>query len=98
MAHARCISDIDRVCDHPGRDEINQLLLKDIVMTKIIEHGLKTTPFPFEGSQLRTVARDGEPWFVAVDVCDALGLDRTQIRRLDDDERGVCSIHTLGGA
>jgi hypothetical protein len=67
------------------------------VMTEIIERSLRTTPFPFEGNQLRTMTRDGEPWFVATDVCDALGLDRTQIRRLDDDERGVCSIHTLGG-
>ncbi len=66
-------------------------------MTEIIERSLRTTPFPFEGNQLRTMTRDGEPWFVATDVCDALGLDRTQIRRLDDDERGVCSIHTLGG-
>ena len=50
-----------------------------------------------EFGQVRTIFVDGDPWFVAADVCRALELDRTQIRRLDDDEKGVCSIHTLGG-
>lgn len=40
---------------------------------------------------------DGEPWFVARDITDALGLDRTATRRLDDDEKGVRSMHTPGG-
>ena len=35
--------------------------------------------------------------FMAADVCRALELDRTQSRRLDDDEKGVCSIPTPGG-
>lgn len=47
--------------------------------------------------QVRTVMQDGEPWFVAADVCKALEVDRSQIRRLDDDEKGVRSIHTPGG-
>lgn len=47
--------------------------------------------------QIRTISQDGEPWFVAADVCAALEIDRTQTRRLDDDEKGVCSIHTPGG-
>jgi len=40
---------------------------------------------------------DGEPWFVAKDVCDVLGIDATQTRRLDDDEKGLYTIQTLGG-
>lgn len=40
---------------------------------------------------------DGEPLFVARDVTDALGLDRTATRRLDEDEKGVRSTHTPGG-
>lgn len=36
-------------------------------------------------------------WFVATDVCSALELDRTAVRRLDADEKGVRSMHTLGG-
>lgn len=49
---------------------------------------------------VRTLERDGEPWFVAVDVCTALeiGNSRQAITRLDDDEKGVISTDTLGGA
>ena len=35
---------------------------------------------------IRTVMHDGEPWFVAIDVCRALEIDRTAVRRLDHDE------------
>lgn len=40
---------------------------------------------------------EGEPLFVAKDVLAILGLDRTALRKLDDDEKGVDSIHTPGG-
>lgn len=50
--------------------------------------------------KVRVVERSGEPWFVAADVCRALGLDSTgkALTRLDDDEKGVNSIRTLGGS
>ena len=51
-----------------------------------------------EFGQVRTMLKDNEPWFVAADVCRALEIDRTQTRRLDDDEKGVYSIQTPGGA
>lgn len=47
--------------------------------------------------EIRALAIDNEPWFVARDVTDALGLDRTATRRLDEDEKGVRSMHTQGG-
>lgn len=48
--------------------------------------------------QLRVVKDDnGEPWFVARDVCSALGLDHTAHRRLDADEKGLTKVQTLGG-
>jgi len=49
---------------------------------------------------VRTIIRDGEPWFVAADVCRALELGDTHkaVERLDDDEKGRSSIPTLGGA
>lgn len=50
-----------------------------------------------EFGEIRTVTRDGQPWFVAADVCRSLEIDKTQTRRLDDDERGMCLIQTLGG-
>lgn len=46
---------------------------------------------------VRAIMRDGEPWFVAADVCKALEIDKSQTRRLDEDEKGVYSTQTLGG-
>lgn len=53
----------------------------------------------FEGHELRIVERDGEPWFVAKDVCDILEINnnRQALARLDEDEKGVSLIDTLGG-
>ena len=54
-------------------------------------------PFDFEGSQVRVVTdARGEPWFVAADVLSTISLDRKALERLDDDEKGVNSIHTPG--
>lgn len=49
--------------------------------------------------QIRTINQDGEPWFVAADVCAALelGNSRQALTRLDDDEKGVISTDTHGG-
>ena len=44
------------------------------------------------------VGEDGEPWFVAKDVCDVLELGTEQIRRLDDDEKGLRKVQTPGGS
>lgn len=58
--------------------------------------------FVFDGDEphgLRVVMRDGEPWFVAKDVCAVLEHSnyRMAVEPLDDDEKGVSSIYTLGG-
>ncbi|QPR70556.1 phage antirepressor KilAC domain-containing protein (plasmid) [Bacillus licheniformis] len=44
--------------------------------------------FNYEGREVRTVVKDGEPWFVAKDVCNVLeiGNSRQALARLDDDE------------
>lgn len=49
--------------------------------------------------EVRTTVRDGEPWFVAVDVCKALSITnhRDALGRLDEDEKGVALTDTLGG-
>lgn len=55
-------------------------------------------PFDFEGRPVRVVTDpQGEPWFVAADVLATIGLDRKALERLDEDEKGVSSIHTPGG-
>jgi len=57
------------------------------------------TVFNYNGAQLRTVVKDGEPWFVAKDVCDVLehSNSRMALERLDEDEKGVSIIYTPGG-
>ena len=54
----------------------------------------------FENEQfgkIRVIEEADALYFIAVDVCNALGIDRSQIRRLDEDEKGVRSIPTRGG-
>ena len=54
--------------------------------------------FNFESHNVRVVVGpDGEPLFVAADLLTTLGLDRKALERLDEDEKGVSSIHTPGG-
>ena len=47
-----------------------------------------------EFGAVRAVTLGGEPWFVAADVCRALGLGNSSdvIKRLDEDERTLVSI------
>ena len=49
--------------------------------------------------KIRVVMRDGEPWFVAKDVCDCLELGNVSqtCSRLDDDERGIILNDTPSG-
>lgn len=58
------------------------------------------TPFDFEGRAVRVVEDEaGLPWFVALDVCECLALRNSSqvIARLDEDEKGVHIVDTLGG-
>lgn len=56
--------------------------------------------FKYEGSQVRTVQRNGDPWFIVRDVCAVLEItnSRDAVNRLDDDEKGVVLTDTPGGA
>lgn len=57
--------------------------------------------FQYQDQPVRTVQRDGEPWFVLKDVCSALGMDTTQLKkvtdRLEPDEKARNLITTPGG-
>lgn len=48
---------------------------------------------------VRAFRENGEPWFVAKDVCDILDIknSRDATANLDDDEKGVANTDTLGG-
>jgi anti-repressor protein len=49
--------------------------------------------------EIRTVLKDGEPLFIAADVCKALDISkyRDAVSRLDSDERESVEVDTLGG-
>ncbi len=68
---------------------LSQTEVKDVSVFQDAEFGL-----------VRVLVDDaGDPWFVAKDVCDALGLGRQQdsTRYLDDDEKRECLVDTPGG-
>lgn len=59
-----------------------------------------TSIFSFESqADIRVIVINGEPWFIASDVCRAIGIanHRDAVRKLDDDEKGVASTDTPGG-
>jgi prophage antirepressor-like protein len=45
--------------------------------------------FQYEATELRTLVKDGEPWFAAVDVCEVLEIVNPShaLKRLEEDER-----------
>lgn len=58
------------------------------------------TTFNFNQTPVRTLLIDGEPGFIANDLCAVLEIrnPRDTVAALDDDEKGVASTDTLGGA
>ncbi len=59
-------------------------------------------PFDFNSHTVRIVMRDGNPWFVAKDVMDALDYAETSnparvTEHIPSEWKGVNPIHTLGG-
>jgi anti-repressor protein len=62
---------------------------------------INTIPFEFESLPIRAVNAAGVPWFVAKDVCEALGYSKPRdavAKHIDDDERASFKVDTLGGA
>ena len=50
--------------------------------------------FDYHGNTIRTVERDGEPWFVLKDVCTVLGIANHKMtaQRLDEDEVSLADL------
>lgn len=57
-------------------------------------------PFDFRGHSVRAVSINGEPWFVAADVCRVLDVTNTTqaMQALDEDERSMFNIGRQGQA
>lgn len=49
--------------------------------------------------RVRTIEQNGEPWFIARDVCECLSIGkyRDAVSRLEEDERGSVEMDTPGG-
>lgn len=56
-------------------------------------------PFAYEGTLVRTVVINDEPWFVLADLCAVLDIaqPRNVAARLAEDQKGVRQMDTLGG-
>ena len=54
--------------------------------------------FNYNNNEIRVIERDGEPWFVAKDVCDVLELTNITeaLRGLDDDELSSVMLKSGG--
>ncbi|MDV6277267.1 BRO family protein [Rhodococcus erythropolis] len=53
--------------------------------------------FSYGQDRIRTSEENGEPWFVAQDILEILDLNRSSLASLDDEEKGVHTMDTLGG-
>ena len=53
-----------------------------------------------EFGQVRVLEKDGQPWFIAKDVCECLEIknSRDAVSRLDEDEKDVVLTDTPGGS
>jgi anti-repressor protein len=56
----------------------------------MMDSGNALKVFEFEGAKVRVVEKGGQPWWVAKDVCDVLGLANPTeaVKPLDDAEKG----------
>lgn len=69
----------------------------EVIMTSIAQSASSPAVFDFQSHQVRIVTRNGEPWFVASDVCNALGYSNTSKAvgdHLDADERASEMVPT----
>lgn len=55
-------------------------------------------PFDYSGHEVRTITRDGEPWFVAADVCAVLEIKDASdaVSRLDQADRDRTPVRSGG--
>lgn len=67
------------------------------MLDSIVSNSLQL--FQDAGFKVRVLMRDGDPWFVAKDVCTCLEIANVSdaCSRLDEDERGIVSTDTPSG-
>lgn len=71
------------------------------VLPSVRKHGMyenELMKFDFKGNLVRTLTIENEPWFVAKDVCDILGLSNVSmsLQKLDNDEKLIRKVFVSG--
>ncbi|HGJ5892442.1 MAG TPA: Bro-N domain-containing protein [Arsenophonus apicola] len=61
---------------------------------------IKSVEFKFEDQDIRTIISNGEPWFIAEDICNVLQLSNPSmsLKSLDEDERSKFNLGRQGDA
>lgn len=73
---------------------------KELTMKSIAKSTMDFTIFNFGGHEIRVIDRNGEPWFVAEDICSALQLTNPtmSMKALDEEERSKFNLGRQGEA
>lgn len=55
---------------------------------------MEITLFKFNGAELRCITKDGEPWFIAKDVCSTFGDSdhKRSVSKIDDDDKQLVEV------
>lgn len=81
----------------PRKPSQVEVAVAEVVAEERKESGVAEFIFPVTQSAIRTIMIDGNPWFVAKDVCDALGLNTGNISRdLDVEEIEYLKLRDSG--
>lgn len=89
-----------RRCVNTNRASIENNRVGNIDMKSLTKAVPEFTIFKFGAHDVRVLAKDGDPWFVAEDVCKALKLSNPSmsLKSLDDDERSKFNLGRQGEA
>ena len=82
-------------------DPVNQAaLLSTTITVPTVTQDDASSTYHFDGRAVRVMTVDGEPWFMAADVCAALSLSNPSVtvQSLDEDERAKFSLGRQGEA
>ena len=97
----QCIASTTVVKQADSRKESQQPEpVQELAQTSLVVEDPAVQTFVFDTKQVRLVMKEDIPWFVAKDVCDVLEIKNvsdTLTKVLDEDEKGVDTIYTLGG-
>lgn len=78
------------------KQDVRRILFCFCTNTKVTMSSLAV--FNFESSEVRTIVIDGDVWFVAKDICDAMDIVNVSqaVSSLDDDERLIYTLDISG--